>query len=714
MKKIFEFLSKHFTHLFQTRKTFLISVPIGVSISLAIYLGLLQRHFFSYRYLLYAVLILIFGTFFSSWFLSSVILPKYEKYPKRIRIFLLIITALLSIFLLANVSLQPIYYLLPDTDLEIRFSIPKLENQEEGVRLLWVETGQGYVHYTNMQISGDWERVFGNTIFHPDQNVIIRWTGKVGAHSEIAFRHTGFDQPIEILWNGKVTQANLYDPKKPDILIQNEFHVPLWFLLPFILSFFIAVSFLIFCTFVLLGSIEFKKNHSNKKWGWLTFTIPMLLVWSLSWMIFWPGIMSSDSMSQWAQGFRGNYFDWHSVLLSILLSFLMKIWYSPAFIVILQMLALSISAAWGLGYLESKGVPKIFLWLVSLLFAIFPPNWLFVITIWKDVAYAISFLWFTVIVLKISVSGGTWQNGKANWFLLSFSALLISLFRQNGLYIAAIILFTLPVIFHTSWRKLVLSGIVFLLMFLGIKGPVFSLLEVRSSSSGQTSLFYLHHIAAHLNSDTEFKDDEIQYLNGFLPVEEWDYWCCYVGPISYDRDFQREEFLSNTPKNRELAVRLFLRDPQVDISHMFCSGELAWRFANNVCEMKSTHGINTWSPGRVDWIVKNDMGVEDQSLIPELVDSYVSFLRKFGFLSDKLQTYLLPAFWLFLAVFSVGLAVIRTNNFLLAGALIPITVQSLILLLISFAPAYRYHYGTCLAGIFLLGIAFIPTSLNKD
>jgi hypothetical protein len=30
------------------------------------------------------------------------------------------------------------------------------------------------------------------------------------------------------------------------------------------------------------------------------------------------------------------------------------------------------------------------------------------------------------------------------------------------------------------------------------------------------------------------------------------------------------------------------------------------------------------------------------------------------------------------------------------------------LILVSFAPAFRYYYGTILAGVFLLGLIFIP------
>jgi hypothetical protein len=694
--------------VFQNRKILLIAVILGTAISLSVYLGLLQRHFFSYRYIFYAFLILIFGTLFSAWLLSSVILPKYEEYPKRTKTLILLFTILLSFFLLFNVEIQPIYYLLPDSDLEINFTIPELDNQSEGVRLLWIETGQGYVHYSRMHISGKWEREFDNTIFPPNQTVTIQWTGKVGTWSEIAFRHTDFNQPVNVLWNGVETHANLNNPKIPSILIQNSFRVPLIYLVPFIVSFSLSVLFAIYCIFVLMGSIEFKGNPSTKKWVWLRFMIPMLVIWGISLLIFWPGIMSSDSISQWAQGYKGQFSDWHSVFYSFLLSLFMRIWYSPAIIVLLQIISLSFTVAWGLGFLESLGTPKIILWIVSIIFSVFPANGLLIITIWKDVAYAISFLWLTIIIMKISISRGLWLTKNTNWIFLSLSSLFTALFRQNGIYVLVLIHLALPVIFQKTWKKMILSTILFVLLFLGIKGPVFSIFEVNKTYSSQSSLVYLHHIAAHLTSGTKLTEEELLYLNSFLPVEDWDYDCCYVGTISYDDNLQRANFLASTPENRKLAINLFLRDPSVNISHMFCAGELAWKFENNQCEMKSMHGINSVSPGRVDWIRPNKYGLEDNSLLPGIVDPYIRYLRNFGFMDNKLDYFLLPGFWLFLGTFSVLIGVVRSKNSSLISTLGPIISQSLILLLISFAPAYRYHYGTCLAGIFLIGLAFIP------
>jgi hypothetical protein len=243
---------------------------------------------------------------------------------------------------------------------------------------------------------------------------------------------------------------------------------------------------------------------------------------------------------------------------------------------------------------------------------------------------------------------------------------------------------------------------------LGVKDPLYSAVDIDRRSTGQTNLIYLHHIAAHLDAGTLLNPEEKEYLNQFMPLDEWEYWCCYVGTISYDGGFDRQSFLSSTSRNRQLALSLFVRDPLVDISHAFCAGELAWRFENNECYMKSTHGINKWAPGRVDWIIANEVGLENKSFLPTLVDPYVSYLRKFGFLDDMLAFWLRPAFWLYVAAFSAAVLVVRRRDLKMLLALLPVLSQTAVLILVSFAPAFRYHFGTCLAGLFLVGLIFIP------
>jgi len=253
-------------------------------------------------------------------------------------------TLLSSLIVLSNTHVQPMYYLLPDTALQIRIPIGDVPADQESVRLLWVETGQGYVYYENMHIEGEWERVAKNILFAPNQTVTITWQGKVGPQPEIAFRMTRYDQPVFVSWNGVEKEYNLNQPKVPDVLIESPIDIPLVYELPFIISFCVCSGFVIFALLVSLGTWHplSRERKQTGKYAWLLYMLPMLLAWSFTLLVFWPGIMSNDSMTLWIQNLANDYSDWQSALYAMALAGLMKFWYSPAVVAILQILLLGL------------------------------------------------------------------------------------------------------------------------------------------------------------------------------------------------------------------------------------------------------------------------------------------------------------------------------------------------------------------------------------
>ncbi|MDK2982130.1 MAG: hypothetical protein PWQ55_2477 [Chloroflexota bacterium] len=495
----------------------------------------------------------------------------------------------------------------------------------------------------------------------------------------------------------------------PNIIIRSNIDHSFWYYLPFSLAFLICIGFLFFVLLNVCGTWQpaRRKGRKTRRFGWLTYMLPMLLLWGFTLLVFWPGIMSGDSMTLWTQNLEGNYSDWQSAFYALVLAGLMKIWYSPAFIVVLQMMLFAFLVAWGLKTLQDEGVSRIVLWAISILFAISPLNNLYAITLWRDIPYALAVMWLTVIALKVYLSRGGWVKGWG-WVWLGISGFLIAILRQNGIPVAFALLVLLPIFYRKYWKRLAGSLLLCLALFLFMKGPVYTWLDVDRSKSGQSNLILLHHIAAHLDADTPLTTDEEAYINSFLPIPDWDYYCCYVGTISYDNDFQRDRFLASSAENRKLALDLFLRDPLVDVQHTVCSGELTWRFNDNQCYMKSTHGFNSWIPGEESWLVPNEVGLTDHSLIPSLVTPYVDALRIFGFRDDFLVVYLRPALYLYLAAFFTMAVIMRRNDYRAALVWLPLLIQSGILFLVSYAPAIRYQYSSYLVGLYLLGILFLP------
>ncbi|MGB2956968.1 MAG: hypothetical protein WBB64_13500, partial [Anaerolineales bacterium] len=347
-KKSARIIREKIRSIFPDSKSKVISVVVGVSTGAIIYLGLLQRHFFSWRYLFYFLLISSIAIFLVTWLNKIFLFQRLLSLSNNQKCFLFAFTLFLTGILLLNVEIQPLYYILPDRPLEIDFQIADLPPDEEGVRLLWVETGQGYVHYTKMDIEGEWERVFGNTVFPPGQPVRITWQGKVGKTTNIAFRSTNFNQKVDIIWDGIKTTYQLHNPDSHNTEIKQYFQIPLIHQLPFILTFGIAVSYLLILLIVSLANWTPGKKlgkKGSKKHSWLLFMLPMLIVWGFSLLVFWPGIISNDSIFQLRQGLEGQFDDWQSAFHALLLAGLFKIWPSPAFITILQVGLLAFTVA---------------------------------------------------------------------------------------------------------------------------------------------------------------------------------------------------------------------------------------------------------------------------------------------------------------------------------------------------------------------------------
>jgi hypothetical protein len=178
-------------------------------------------------------------------------------------------------------------------------------------------------------------------------------------------------------------------------------------------------------------------------------------------------------MSQWAMGATGRYNDWQSGFHAILLAGLMRVWYSPALIALLQIASFALVVAWGLKILKEHGVPRIALWGISLLFAAFPINGIFAITLWKDIPFAIAFLWLTILIIKIVLSGGS--SGR-DWLFLGISAFLVAILRHNGAPVAVATLLVLLLIYRKTWKPFLGAILVAALLYLGTKGPAYQLL----------------------------------------------------------------------------------------------------------------------------------------------------------------------------------------------------------------------------------------------
>ena len=701
---------KNATQRFSAEKNnLLLSAVIGISTALLHHLVWLQRNFFSWRYLAHSILIALSVSLLTAFFNQRVLAKIYFSFNQSLRIFAILTAVLLSLALLVQTHFEPAYFLLPEAQLEILIRIDDLPPDAEGVRLLGLRTRWDYEPFTRLQIDGQYRKEGVNLLFSGNQEVRVRWQGRVGPWAEITFRQTSFDQPVEVIWQGVRSVANLADGDQETILIRQEFKLAWYHYLPYVLSFVVFAVYVLAALMLLLSSLSYPAHHPEKpaKHTWLLFMLPMLAAWLFTLLVFWPGFLSKDSLDQWRQASTLQFNNWHPAFHSLIIAILTRIWYTPAIVALVQMVLLALVAAWGLGTLQQHGVPRIVLWGISFLFALSPINNLQVITLWKDIPYAIAVLWMTILLLRVVLSHGAALHNPRDWIMLGLAGFSVSIFRKNGLLEALVVLGMLPIVYRTYWKAFAKSLLGMMLLYGAITGPLYTLIGVEKISTGQSNLVLLHHISAHVANGTHLEDDERTYLASILPLEEWDYDCCTVRTVSYDDDLERSRFLMNTQENIRIAANLFLRKPQVDVRHMLCAGELSWRFANNRCEIRNSQIFTPADTQTVNWIYPNAFGLQTDPVMEDLTDDYIGLLSQFDFVHENLVASLRPALWFFMTLFCTAVLVLRRQEVRVVLVSALVVVQAVLLLLISFAPNFRYHFSTDLVGLFALGWLFI-------
>src|SRR5262249_38322432 len=74
----------------------------------------------------------------------------------------------------------------------------------------------------------------------------------------------------------------------------------------------------------------------------LGYSAPSPLVWTPDLLVFWPGLMSPDSLEQWRQVLQGEINNEHPAFHTLTIWLITRVWFSPAAVALTQILALAL------------------------------------------------------------------------------------------------------------------------------------------------------------------------------------------------------------------------------------------------------------------------------------------------------------------------------------------------------------------------------------
>ena len=574
-------------------------------------------------------------------------------------------------------------------------------HSDRTISLEYAKTSLRDIGFGELKQEGNWQRTEVGLTHNGSEPASLSWSGRTGDSATLLFRLSQKANGTFLEWDSSrsTLEPSITSGGKTSFTSNFPIDTSNGVLARLCVGFTAGFLFLVITLFLLDVQLKPAPSIKRVKGYWLLYTLPMIAVWGIYLLSFWPGMMSPDSNNQWAQAVSGQFNDAHPVFHTLLLWVLMRIWYSPASVVIFQIITLSLTTAWGISIIEEQGLPRWATWSIALLFSLAPMNGNMVVILWKDIPYSTSLFLFSLLILKVALTKGAWLNGKLSWVWLGLVSICVAGFRHNGLPIPIIMLPVLIIAYRKYWKPLLKCIAFFLIIFSLYRYPVMDLLHAERSSDNEQFL-YIHHIAAHIVTGGKLTESEKQMADAILPLEDWKYACCDRLATFRSNGFSDMRIPQNASGIQALFIKLVIKEPLIEIKHILCSGSIVWEIPNRC-------GPNTLLPYTdVLWIDPGGAFFIENSQIPILKGTLNSVHNALS-TNDGLALFISPAIYLLLSVYSTSILAARKKDLRCMLFVFPAILQSIIIFLTSPTSQFRYQFAVYLLGLFSVGLLIL-------
>jgi Family of unknown function (DUF6020) len=309
--------------------------------------------------------------------------------------------------------------------------------------------------------------------------------------------------------------------------------------------------------------------------------------------LFYPGLISWDFYAQWLQVTgRIPFSDWHPVFHTLLIWLVTRVWFSPAAVSLCQIAAFSLLLLTTLKKLDRAGVAPILIAGTALFYIVYPLNGFYMVSLWKDIAYALSLWWYTLLVIDIILSEGDVTRRLS--FLLHFlcATIFLTLTRHNGIVPAFGTLLLILFIYRKYWLGIIGCLTFAILLIFLYRATLLPLLHVDIKEKNILKAHLpIQQIGAILNDNGQLTEKEKTYLNSLCPLDYWknafDPHSCM--PLIFGKRKDGKNYLDGyrLTKNVEYSKfmnlwwHLALRNPGTVLNYQIQASEFLWKIRNS-------------------------------------------------------------------------------------------------------------------------------------
>lgn len=424
--------------------------------------------------------------------------------------------------------------------------------------------------------------------------------------------------------------------------------------------------------------------------------LPLLLVGSGFLYVFFPAILTTDSLNQWAQAANGTYNDAHPLLFTLYLKLVQQVGAGPALAAWLQMAAMAFSVGWLAAVVRRAcRAPRWASLLGGLLVAAYPLTSIMSITLWKDVPYASTVVALTALVVSNITLGRSDLRHWYNCVLLVLLASACMLLRHNGPPVAAaafLLLFIRP----GSRLRVLACLVATVAVTWSVKGPVADHLGTERTSAAY--MVYTHHLSAHLAAGQRPQSSADAAILDAIDKgdEDWRYRCAVVNTTIFDKAYDVPTAVAHQNDLLRMWLEMAVQRPDVELRHVLCASGMVWRYrtTNNGPLYLYTFGFRPGPGDSLIWVEPGLSEMVESSAVPAAAARLGRAL-----LDPGLQRYWRPAPFLVALVLLGILGWLRSGDRRILLVMSLVLVHSAVLMVAIIAQDARYQlplYLVCL------------------
>jgi hypothetical protein len=425
----------------------------------------------------------------------------------------------------------------------------------------------------------------------------------------------------------------------------------------------------------------------------IKYVVPIVLVWLVYLLAFYPGMMSADSMDQWGQVLSGRFVDHHPAFHTFLIWLLTRLYFSPTVVAIAQIISLAIVAGLWFAFFESLGIRRWLIWITALVFAVIPVNGTMVNTLWKDIPYSTAVLGLTLIVALVVFTKGKWIESIASQIILGLTAALVLLLRHDGLLLGAGTLVILFIAYPRKWKPWLVAGAICAFLYLGMRGPVYRWVGVQKPDTYTSESLSLYSIASYSAPGSETAG-----LVSRIKLTSPDWNCSIWTEITPDM-LRKDIDLSISPTR--LLGNFIQRMPNLLSYYVRCARSMEWIVWDPNGEVRNASHVEAL-------VDQNPYGLKFNTQLPALQAWIADWVYTTSHDTNLNWFIWRPAIFMYLNLFLSAVLIIRNRSIRFGLLSMPILLQSITFSLILAEPNFRYHYA-----VYLVSLISIPLFISS-